>query len=267
MITLRASLQEYLEMRRGLGFKMKKPASELPKFVQFMESRRASHITASLSLEWAQQPATAQPESWALRLGYVREFAKYLSALDNLSEVPPAGLLPHRPKRIVPYIYSNQEIILLLAAARELPPAGGLKCWTYYVLFGLLSVTGLRIGEALRMRLDDLDLDEGILTVRDTKFGKSRLIPVHNSTQGILSDYLRRRSLSLAGRSSVYLFISGTGNHLDCGDVHRTFYALSRQVGLRDAGVSRGPRLHDFRHQFAVETLLGWYRSDSDPPE
>lgn len=264
MIGLRASLQDYLAMRRSLGFKLEAVASALLKFVQFMEDRHASHITIQLSLEWAQQPTTAQPARWAGRLSFVRGFAQYLAAIDNLTEVPPPGLFPHHPKRVTPYIYSNREIALLLAAALRLPSAGGLKRWTYYVLLGLLSVTGLRIGEALHMKLDDVDLHEGVLTVRDTKFGKSRLIPIHRSTQKVLANYLRRRRLFLAERPSAHLFISGTGNRLDCGDVHRTFYALSRQIGLRELCVGHGPRLHDFRHRFAIETLLRWYRSGED---
>ena len=264
MIGLRASLQDYLALRCGLGFKLEAVTSGLLKFVQFMEDRHASHITIQLSLEWAQQPTTAQPAHWAKRLSFVRGFAQYRAAIDNLTEVPPPGLLPHRPKRIAPYIYSNREIGLLLAAALKLPSAGGLKRWIYYVLLGLLSVTGLRIGEALRMKLDDVDLNAGVLTVRDSKFGKSRLIPIHRSTQKVLANYLRRRRRFLAERSSVHLFISGTGNRLDSGDVHRTFCALSRQIGLREPCASHGPRLHDFRHRFAIETLLQWYRSGED---
>ena len=167
---------------------------------------------------------TTTDDSSASTLGrtaeFVRGFAQYLAAIDNLTEVPPPGLFPHHPKRVTPYIYSNREIALLLAAALRLPSADGLKRWTYYVLLGLLSVTGLRIGEALHMKLDDVDLHEGVLTVRDTKFGKSRLIPIYRSTQKVLANYLRRRS-SLPRRTPFCpLVYIRDWELLDCGDVH-----------------------------------------------
>jgi integrase len=123
-----------------------------------------------------------------------------------------------------------------------------------------LSVTGLRLGEALNLKLDDIDLRNNVLTIQNAKFGKSRLVPIHPSTQKVLAKYLQQRERFLQGRTSPYLFTSGTGNRLDKADVHRTFYVLSRQIGLRGPTASRGPRLHDFRHRFAVQTLLNWYR-------
>jgi integrase len=128
----------------------------------------------------------------------------------------------------------------------------------------LLSVTGLRVGEALRLRIDDVDLDGGVLTVRGTKFGKSRLVPIHASTREVLASYQARRASLLRGRDASHFFVTRTGNRLDGADVRRTFYRLSRQAGLRGQDDSHGPRLHDFRHRFAVETLMGWYRSGED---
>lgn len=260
MTTLRTSVQDYLEMRRGLGFKLREAGVGLLDFVTFMERKRAAHITTEVALEWAQKPKTALPAEWARRLSFVRGFARYRSAIDPRTQIPPNGLLPYRPQRARPYIYTEQEIEGLLAAARSLPPAGGLRGWKYHCLFGLLSVTGLRIGEALNLKLDDIDLHKNVLTIHKTKFGKSRLVPVHPSTQKVLVNYLRRRKRFLAGRASSCVFVSGTGNRLDIGDVHRTFYFLSRQIGLRGPSASHGPRLHDFRHRFAVQTLLRWYR-------
>jgi integrase len=190
----------------------------------------------------------------------VRGFARYRSSIDPRTEIPPDGLLPYRPQRARPYIYADQEIERLLAAARSLPPAGGLRSWKYYCLLGLLSVTGLRIGEALNLKLDDIDLRNNVLTIHKAKFGKSRLVPIHPSTRNVLGKYLQRRNRFLERSASPYLFTSSTGNRLDKSDVHRTFYVLSRQIGLRGPIESRGPRLHDFRHRFAVRTLLNWYR-------
>jgi len=173
-------------------------------------------------------------------------------------------LLPHRTKRARPYLYSAEEIERLLDSALKLPPRTGLRPWTYHCLLGLLAVAGLRLGEALRLETRDVDLREGVLTVRGTKFGKSRLVPIDPSTCEVLAQYRERRDRFLAGRRSDFFLVSGRGNHLDTGEVHRIFYALSRQLGLRLPGASHGPRLHDFRHRFAVETLLRWYRNGED---
>jgi integrase/recombinase XerD len=264
MKTLRSSLQDYLAMRRGLGFKLRDAGSDLLNFVSFMEQKQTSYITTELALEWAQKPESVLPSHWAKRLGVVRGFARYRSTIDPRTQVPPASLLPYRPQRARPYIYTEQEIERLLAAARSLPPRGGQRSWTYYCLFGLLSIAGLRISEALNLKLTDLDLQKNVLTIQNTKFGKSRLVPLHSSAANVLSDYLRQRIRFLASRPASHLFVSRTGNRLDISDVHRTFYTLSRQIGLRGPSASRGPRLHDFRHRFAVQTLLRWYRDGQE---
>jgi integrase len=195
-------------------------------------------------------------------LSHVRVFARHRSATDPRTQIPPAGLLPYRPKRAQPYIYSDKEIRDLLRAALKLPDNGGLRPWTYHCLFGLLSVSGLRVGEAQSLELSDVDLQAGVLTIRGAKFGKSRLVPLHASTRKVLADYVARRERAWAKRPvSSYLFVSGWGNRLDGGDIRRTFYALSRQIGLRGPSDSRGPRLHDMRHGFASTTLLRWYRT------
>ena len=266
MTSLPVALEEYLALRRGLGFKLNDPGRLLPRFVTFMEQKRASVITCCLALEWAQQPSGVQPAELARRLSMVRGFARYCSAIDSRTEIPPSGLLPYRPKRARPYLYSEQEIGSLLGAALKLPARGGLRPWTYYCLFGLLSVTGLRLGEARNLELEDVDLEARLLTIRNAKFGKSRLVPLHESSCGVLQDYLARRNRHWASRAvSSYLFVSNWGNRLDSGEIHRTFYALSRKIGLRGPTDSHGPRLQDLRHRFAVLTLLRWYRTGEDP--
>ena len=260
MNTLRASVQDYLAMRRGLGFKLHDAGVGLLDFVVFMEQKRVSHITTHLALEWAQKPKSVQPAAWARRLSFVRGFARYRSAIDPRTQIPPPALLPYRPKRAQPYFYTDHEIARLLAAALTLPPEGGLRGCQYHCLLRLLSVTGLRISEALSLELEDIDLHEGVLTIQKTKFGKSRLVPVHPSTQKMLGDYLHQPNRFLAGRPARHVFVSRTGHRLDGSDVRRTFYALSRQIGLRELSASHGPRLHDFRHRFALQTLLQWYR-------
>ena len=269
MNTLREAVQEYLDMRRALGFKLREAGTGLTDFVTFLERRNTRYITQALALAWAQQPSKAQPAHWARRLCFVREFARYRSATDPRTQIPPQGLLPFHPKRAQPYLYSDDEIRSLLQTALKMPyrfERGKLRPWVYYCFFGLLSVAGLRLGEARNLELQDVDLKAAVLTIRGTKFGKTRLVPLHASTCTVLANYIAKRQRHWARRVvSSYLFVSSTGNRLDDGDIHRTFYALSRQIGLRGASDSRGPRLHDLRHRFATNTLVRWYRSGQDP--
>jgi integrase/recombinase XerD len=266
MSTLNESINDYLALRRSLGFKLRNAGHCLSEFASFMEDRNTTHITTKLALEWAQQNPSSQPSTYAQRLSYVRSFALYHVANDPQTEIPPPDLLPFQPLRAHPYLYTDKEIASLLRCALELHPIDGLRPWTYYSLLGLLSVTGLRIGEAIRLQLEDVDLKDSLLTIHGTKFGKSRLVPIHQTTQVVLAEYLVRRERCLAGRNiSPFFFITSHGHHLDTGDIHRTFYKLSRQTGIRGATDSHGPRLHDFRHRFAVQTLLRWYQSGEDP--
>jgi integrase/recombinase XerD len=260
MNNLRKAVKDYIEMRRALGYKMSKAAVLLPQFINFLRQQGSSVITIALALQWAQSNRRVQPAEWAQRLTIVRCFARHWSATDPRTQIPPWGLLPERPKRARPYLYSDQEVQQLLQSARQL---GGLRGLTYYCLFGLLCVTGLRISEALNLRSVDVDLAAGVLTVRGAKFGKSRLVPIHASTQRALSEYVRHRDRAFV-RELSYFFVSKRGNRLDGGEVRRTFYALSREIGLRGPTASHGPRLHDFRHRLAVRTLVQWYRSGQD---
>jgi integrase/recombinase XerD len=274
MNTLRQSIKEYLAMRRSLGFKLREAGTMLPDFATFMERRRASYITQTLALTWAQQPTHAQPAYWAGRLCHVRQFARYRSASDPRTQIPALALLPFKPKRARPYLYTEQEIKQLLHATLHMPLSPhcpvrvscALLPWVYYCLFGLLSVTGLRLGEARNLKLENVDLKAGVLTVRGGKFGKDRWIALHPATCKVLTQYLNRRQRHWAGRAvSSYLFVSSWGNRLDIGAIHRAFYRASRQTGLRGAHDSKGPRLHDLRHRFATRTLVNWYRSKEDP--
>ena len=189
----RKSVEDYIQMRRSLGYKLHDAHIGLLNFAAFLEARGAPHLTTPLAMQWAQQDPEARPAEWARRLSFVRGFARYWSAQDSKTEIPPWGLLPPRPGRARPYLYSDDEVRRLLCAAQQLPSAHGLRGRTYHCLLGLLSVTGLRISEALNLQCEDVDLREGILTVRGTKFGKSRLVPIHPLTRKVLSDYAWRR--------------------------------------------------------------------------
>jgi len=264
MNTLRNAVNEYLAMRRALGYRLQYAGAGLEAFVSFLEQRGASHITTGMALEWSQLSLSASPAEWARRLSIVRGFARYRSATDPRTEVPPWGLLPHRAGRAQPYLYTDEEIQRLLDAARRLPPADGLRPWTYSCLFGLLAVTGLRISEVLSLQCQDVDLQEGLLTIRKSKFGKSRLVPLHASTKQALANYAQRRDRFLGRQSVEYFLVSDRGRPLEGSAVRRTFYHLSRQTGLRGPLDHHGPRLHDFRHRFAIQTMVRWYRSGQD---
>jgi len=264
MSTMRATIDEYLTLRRGLGFKLIQEGRWLGQFASFLERRRSPHITTQLALEWATQPAHAHPSRLARRLSVVRGFASYQAARDPHAEVPPVGLLANRITRKPPYIYSDREIGILLAAAARLPSTTGLRAQTYATLLGLLAVAGLRISEAVGLERADVDLVEGSLHVRRTKFGKSRLVPVHASTRQALADYVDFRDRIWRRPITARFFVGEHGGQLTVNIVEKTFVRVSKQVGLRGPGDSHGPRLHDLRHRFAVRVLLDWYRAGAD---
>ena len=264
MSALAQGIRDYLELRQGLGFKLSDTARYLPNFARFLDEQGASYITTPLAIRWATQPATAGQTQWARRLTMVRLFALYWSAHDPRTEVPPAGAIPGRWRRVQPYLYNDDEIRRLIDAARRLGTSTGLRPETYATLFGLLVVTGMRIGEVIALDSDDVDLDKGVLTIRRTKFGKSRLVPVHDSTRAALRRYARCRARIYPRPSTPSFLLGERGRRLTWWTVRWTFIQLSRQIGLRGPTDSHGPRLHDFRHRFAVQALLGWYRAGID---
>lgn len=264
MSPLRTALEEYLALRRACGFKLRIAHSLLRGFVDLAERESADFITTDLAVRWACQPIDVQPSQWANRLGMVRRFARYHSATDPRTEVPPPQLLPYRYVRRPPYIYRTEEIVRLLEAAGKLPSTTGLRARTYEIFFGLLAVTGLRLSEAIRLARCDVDLGEGILAIHRSKFGKSRLVPIHSSTRQVLKAYAAQRDAIYPRAKTHSFFLSEAGRQLGEHTVRWTFVKLSRQIGLRRPQDSHGPRLHDFRHRFAVATLLRWYRSGVD---
>jgi len=262
MTDLRSALGRYLTMRKGLGYKYQHQTRRLADFVSFMGKREAATITTKLALEWATLPPDRHA-SWALRLSDVRGFARHVANLDPGTEVPPVGMVPNL-KRAKPYVYSDSEINALLAAALALPPEGGLRGWTYHTLFGLIAVTGMRLSEAMGLEHGDVDLAAGVLTIRLTKFGKSRLAPLHPTTCRALDAYVDRRTAHLGARRGPTFFVAEQGGRLLHQYVHRVFWRLSREIGLRRPGDRTGPRVHDLRHTFAIRTLLGCYRTGGD---
>ena len=265
MTRWRNAVEDYLATRRALRFELKRPGWLLFDFARFLHRERAVTLTVARALHWAQQNPSVQLATQAQRLSVVRGFARYYRAIDPRTEVPPASLLPFRPKRARPYLYAEVEVRRLLDAALRLSPEDALRRWVYHGLIGLLAVSGLRIEEALNLRLADVDLDSALLTIRGAKFGQSRLVPLHPSSQKQLRAYRERRNCHLAGRKASDSFlVNRRGERMDSSNVRRTFHVLSRRTGLRRIGHSRGLRLHDFRHRFAASTLIRWYRNGED---
>jgi integrase/recombinase XerD len=262
MTPLAQALTDYLTIRRSLGYKLERAGKLLGRFVAYLNDVGAHTVTTEQALAWATMPSGADPNWLAHRLLVVR-FASYLHTIDPAAEVPPADLLPARPCRATPYLYSDGDIAALIAAAGTL--RSPLRAMTYKTLIGLLAVTGLRIGEAIRLDRDDIDWDHALLIVRDSKFGKSREIPLHETTVRALRDYSRERNQLYCGRPSVpAVFISTAGSRLLYCNVNWTFLRLVRRAGLKPRSGSCRPRLHDIRHSFAVRSLLEAYQTGSD---
>lgn len=264
MSTIREAITAYVALRRGLGFKLRDAGHWLGQFASFLEQHGAEHITTQLALDWATQPVRVHPAYLTRRLSVVRGFAQYRSASDPRTQVPPLALLPHRFRRKAPYIYTDDEIGRLLDAAARLPSKTGLRPRTHVTLLGLLVVTGMRISEAVALDRRDVDLPAAVLTIRHSKFGKSRLVPVHASTCRALECYAQYRDTTLPRPRTSRFFVGEHGEGLTDWTARGTFVRLSHEVGLRGPADRRGPRLHDLRHRFAVSTLLRWYRAGID---
>jgi integrase/recombinase XerD len=261
---LRARAEEYLAMRRVLGFRLTTQGRHLMSFVRFCEERSADHVTADLAVQWATQVTRGSGNEvyQARRLDVVRIFARHLQALDPATEVPPEDVLARRYLRIQPYLYSLQEIAALMTAAGALRPA--LRAATWRTLIGLLAVTGMRQGEACRLLCDDADLETGTLVIRDSKFGKSRLVFLHPTAVAALRSYERARDQAFPEPEAVTFLVNSRGRPLNGHNLPHTFAPLAVAAGLQVPPGQRAPRLHDLRHAFTVATLLDWYRDGGD---
>lgn len=264
MKTLREQVALYIALRRDLGCKFDSQARCLRHFATFMESCGAAFLSNRLMLEWATTPAEIKPSTRSFRLQTVRGFARYCHADDPSHEVPPHGLLPMGSRRSQPYLYTDQEVQALMRAAHTDPERSAHSGETYHCLIGLLSVSGLRINEALNLKRQNADLNAGILTIHRAKFGKTRYVAIHPSTCAMLAAYAHCRDERPSSQASDYFFVGDRGKRLYSSTTAATFARLSRRIGLRSPEDSTGPRLHDFRHRFAVQTLLNWYRNGED---
>ncbi len=262
MSTLAEHAEQYLQLRRAVGFKLVGEAQLLAEFVKFAEHAGQSTITTQFAVQWARRPASGSPNYLSRRLRAVRSFARYLHALDPACEVPPIELLPATKYRPTPYLYRDREIVALMRAARTLRPP--LRAAMFETLIGLLACTGLRIGEALRLDREDFDATHRVLTVRDSKFGKSREVLLALSTARALTGYAQIRDRLCPHPKTPSFFVTTRGTRPAHPTIHHPFQALLEQAGVRHPSSQRRPRIHDVRHSFAVKTLLGFYRAGGD---
>jgi integrase/recombinase XerD len=257
--SLQAHVDEYLRLRRGLGFKLERAGQILPQLVCYLEAAGASTVTRELAISWAKLPASACPRHWAARLAIARAFAAYLQTIDPETEVPPAGVFAVRYQRPTPYLWSDTDIRRLLVAARTLTPS--LKAASYEALFGLLAVTGMRVGEAVGLGRDDVEFGASLISIREqiAKLEKARLIPIHPTTIVALERYASERDRLCPTPRSQRFFISSVGTALTPSEVAKTLRRLTTTLGLRTDTIH--PLAHQIRHTFAVRTLVGWQRS------
>ncbi len=259
MSRLQRAVTDYLELRRALGYELDRAGKLLPKFAAFVDEESNGRISRDLALRWATQEFQASQRWGAERLRLVRLFARYYSSIDPLTEVPSADLLPFKAQRQQPYIYSDDDVAALLAAAKEI--RSSFLAQTHLTLLGLLSVSGMRVGEAIALDCDDVDWKTGVLVVRKAKFGKSRLVPLHTTTLSALRRYVQERDLKWPTPRSPSFFLSTRGSRPFYNNVHDVFLKLLGRCGLATCTTPRRPRIHDLRHTFAVKTVLGWYRA------
>jgi integrase/recombinase XerD len=265
MTVLEQHLDEYLQLRQSLGHKLAEAQRLLPRFVAHLDEHAIEFVTIQAALAWSLERAVPAGSTVpARRLMAVRGFARYLSGIDPRTEVPPAGAIrqPQRWRR--PFIYSEADVLAMIEQARVMVPQP-LRSATYQTLIGLLASTGMRVGEVLRLDRGDLDHSEGVLRIRESKFGKSRLVPLHASAVDALERYDYTRQRLLPDPSTEGLFVSLRGTRV----IYETVWPAHRRFCER-AGVGVGstvtPRIHDHRHSFAVKTLLGWYQDGVDVP-
>jgi integrase len=260
--TLSKAAEEYLRLRRSLGHDLADAHRLLPRFVAHLESIGAPTVTIEAALAWAQapgvDPASSNP---ARRMTIARGFARHMASLDARTEVPPLGLIPSRQRWRPPFIYSPADVDALMAQARgmrwRLPAA------THETVIGLLACTGMRVGEALKLDRPDIDWAEGVLSIRESKFGKSRQVPVLPCTLAALDRYAGLRDQLCPRPATPSFFVSVRGTRLIYPVVQQVFRRLCAAAGV-GAGSATRPRIHDFRHSFAVRTLLEWYRAGED---
>lgn len=260
---IHAAVEAYLVARRSMGFDLRIDERQLRAFARFADAvGHRGPITVALAVQWAQQAGSGRRLTWARRLQTLRPLTRYLVPLEPDTELVPNGLFGPTSRRLVPHIYTEPEIAALLQAAAALPsrPTLHLRPRTYLTLFGVLACTGLRISEALALTPTDVDLDRASLIVRQTKFRKSRLVPLHPTTVTALSEYVQARRSGIHDRDIRTFFIADRGTPLGDRTVHHTFATLRTRLGWVGRGDYLRPRIHDLRHSYVCRALVRAYQ-------
>lgn len=260
--TLHARMGEYLAMRRALGYRLTRPEKLLAQYCDFLTARGEHTVTTASAVCWANLPAGGGSNWPAYRLSVVRGFARYLAGIDPANQVPPSDLLPQKPRRAVPYLYSDTEIADLIAAAGVLGTE--LRRATFATLIGLLAVTGMRVGEAIDLDRADVDLAAGRLTIRSGKFGKTRRLSLHPTTVAALRRYRRQRDRLAPETDTAAFFVSMAGTRLIYCNVHWAWKKIREAAGIGAGPAGRHPRIHDLRHAFSVHSMLDAYTAGED---
>jgi len=270
-ISLQERIDNYLAERRRLGFTLRSWDTLLASFARYVASQNhRGPLTVALITNWVRQGKGGRgtPGTWARRLEKLRLFVRYLKQFEPDTEVPDESIFGAPPGRVAPHIYHEQEIVDLLSAARKLGPCGSLRPASFETLFGLMASTGLRVSEAIHLRDADVDLKHGMLIVRQTKFAKSRQLPLHPSTVAALARYRRQRTRHVSTMDDTPFLISSRGRRLGhpLGErqAHRVFNMLRDSLGWVNRGAHDAPRLHDLRHTFAVRRMMIWYEEGTD---
>jgi len=270
-VTLQARVEQYLAERRRAGFELSTMGHGLASFSRYVgDAGHQGPLTVDLMAAWARQAkgGLGDRATSARRLKMLRPFTSWLRQFEPATEVPDEAVFGRVPGRMAPHIYREPEIVDLLAAAKQLGPPGGLRPAVIETLFGLIACTGLRISEALGLQDADVDLTAEVLTVRQSKFGKSRLVPLHPSAVEALARYRTQRTRHVRAKPEAPFFVTTRGSLLGeaLGDrqIHRIFEQLRKQLGWVDRGSHGKPRVHDLRHSFAVRRLVLWHEQDVD---
>lgn len=259
MKSIQQAIKEYLEYRNRLGFALVNEKRLLKGFASFMKRNKAEFVTCKLALAFAKINPKSTRKTWSRRLGVIRLFAMYHSVIDHRTEIPPAHLLPASFQRRSPFIYTDNQITLLLECCKQQSSIYEIERYSYFMIFGLLAITGTRISEITTLNRDAVDLLKGIITIHQSKFKKSRYLPIHRSTVNALHEYLDYRDRYFPNPASSYFFIDHLGMGIPTHRIRKVFRKLLIKIGLRRK-FDRGARLTDFRHTFATKTLIHWYQ-------
>ena len=263
--TMKEKVQQYLSYRRSLGFRLHIEGQQLLRFAAYADNKNhKGPMTEELAIEWAKSSKKSSHFTWARRLEIVTCFAKYCCIVEPETQIPPKGLFGPSHRRVEPYIFTRDEIQKIFEETKNLMPKNSFRQSTFRYLFTLLYVTGLRVSEALHLLINDVDLTRGVLCIRETKFNKSRLVPIDSSTVIALTSYYKQRKIRVLNSVSSAFFVLDNGASVKLRAAEYAFYKIRNSLGMGTTPQGRIPRLYDFRHTFVCHRLLAWYEQGAN---